>query len=154
MSFGLLAVVRRSEWLAVDGWAIGAAVLAAAGLFQLSPLKRRCLHACHAPLPFIAARWQGLRPARESLRLGVAHGLFCVGCCWALMLLMFVVGTGSVGWMLILGAVMAAEKNLPGGQRLASPLGLVLLTGAAATMGVHVGAWPFRRGHFCSCRSG
>ena len=61
----------------------------------------------------------GQAPSREALRLGIDHGLFCVGCCWALMLLMFVVGTGSIGWMLALAAVMAAEKNLPGWQTLA-----------------------------------
>jgi predicted metal-binding membrane protein len=59
--------------------------------------------------------------------MGLHHGLYCVGCCWALMLLMFVVGTGSVGWMLLLGAVMAAEKNLPWGRWLSAPLGLALL---------------------------
>jgi predicted metal-binding membrane protein len=61
------------------------------------------------------------------LRLGAHHGLYCLGCCWALMLLMFVVGMGSVGWMLLLGALMAAEKNLRWGRRLSAPLGLALL---------------------------
>jgi predicted metal-binding membrane protein len=59
--------------------------------------------------------------------LGLDHGLFCVGCCWAIMLLMFVIGTGSVGWMLLLGAIMAAEKNLPWGRRLSAPLGVTLI---------------------------
>ena len=63
------------------------------------------------------------RRAREAWRIGVDHGVFCVGCCWALMLLMFVVGTGNLGWMLVLAAVMAAEKNLPWGRRLRTPLG-------------------------------
>jgi predicted metal-binding membrane protein len=58
----------------------------------------------------------------------MAH--FCVGCCWCLMLLMFAVGTGNIGWMLALRAVMAAEKNLPAGRRLASPIGAVLLLAA------------------------
>jgi predicted metal-binding membrane protein len=66
------------------------------------------------------------------LLLGAHHGLYCVGCCWALMLLMFVVGTGSVGWMLALGAVMAAEKNLAWGRRLSAPLGIGLLVWSAA----------------------
>jgi len=57
----------------------------------------------------------------------LAHGLFCVGCCWALMLLMFAVGAGSLGWMLVLGAVMAVEKNLPWGRRIGKPLGAALL---------------------------
>ncbi len=138
LSLGLLELVRLSDWLTFNGWAIGAAVLAVAGAFQLSPLKRRCLDACHAPMPFIAARWQGRAPLRESLRLGLAHGFFCLGCCWALMLLMFIVGTGSVGWMLVLGALMAAEKNLPIGRRMTVPLALALV--AAATWTAVAGA--------------
>ena len=79
-------------------------MLAGAGLFQFSALKYRCLEQCHTPFAFVAARWHGVAPAREAWRLGVDHGLFCVGCCWALMLLMFVVGMGSLGWMLALAA--------------------------------------------------
>jgi len=62
--------------------------------------------------------------------LGIRHGAFCVGCCWCLMLLMFVIGSANIGWMLALGAVMAAEKNLPGGRRLAAPVVTVLLLAA------------------------
>ena len=71
----------------------------------------------------MTAHWRGRSPAREAWGLGLAHGLFCVGCCWALMLVMFVVGMGNVGWMLVLGLVMAAEKNLPWGERLSAPRG-------------------------------
>ena len=67
--------------------------------------------------------WRGARPLREAWGLGLAHGLFCVGCCWALMLIMFVVGTGNVGWMLALALVMAVEKNLAWGRRLSAPVG-------------------------------
>jgi predicted metal-binding membrane protein len=63
--------------------------------------------------------------------LGAHHGLFCVGCCWAIMLLMFVVGTGNVGYMLVLGAVMAIEKNAAWGKKLSRPLGFGLMTWAA-----------------------
>jgi len=62
------------------------------------------------------------------------HGMFCNGCCWSLMLLMFALGSGSLGWMLVLGAVMAAEKNLPWGGQMSQPLGLVLLTGGVAVL--------------------
>jgi predicted metal-binding membrane protein len=122
----------RSGWFLAHDWIVGAAVLAGAGLFQWSALKYRCLEACRTPFGFVASRWHGRSPSREALRIGVDHGIFCVGCCWALMLLMFVVGTGSVGWMLALAAVMAGEKNLPGGRRLRMPLGLGLLGWAAA----------------------
>jgi predicted metal-binding membrane protein len=78
---------------------------------------------------------RGVRPALEAFKLGAAHGMYCIGCCWALMLIMFVVGTGSLGWMLVLALVMAAEKNHPRGRLLAAPLGIVLL-GWSAVMTV------------------
>ena len=90
---------------------IGAAVVALAGLFQFSRLKDFCLERCRAPLGFILRRWRGPAPHRAALAIGLDHGLYCVGCCWALMLLMFVTGTASLGWMLLLATVMAAEKN-------------------------------------------
>jgi predicted metal-binding membrane protein len=130
VGLGLAEGVRRSDWLTFNGWAIAVVVLLAAGLFQFSSLKYRCLEECRSPLGFIAARWSGRRPWRESVRLGWAHGLFCVGCCWALMALMFVVGAGSIFWMLALGAVMALEKNRPWGRRMAAPLGLGLVAAA------------------------
>ena len=71
--------------------------------------------------------------------MGIAHGLFCVGCCWSLMLVMFAVGLGSLAWMLVLGVVMAIEKNLPWGRRLTRPLGVVLIL---AGRGSAVAAWP------------
>ena len=113
--------------VATHGWMLGVTVLAAAGIFQFSALKYRCLEQCHTPFAFVNARWHGRAPAREAWRIGLGHGLFCVGCCWAIMLLMFVVGTGSLGWMLVLAVVMAAEKNLPWGRRLRAPLGLGLI---------------------------
>jgi predicted metal-binding membrane protein len=128
----LLAAARREGALIVHGWAIGAAVLAGAGLFQFSALKYRCLEQCHTPFGFVVARWHGRSAARDAFRLGLDHGLFCVGCCWALMLVMFVVGMGSLGWMIVLAAVMAAEKNLSWGRRLRTPLGLGLIGWAAA----------------------
>jgi predicted metal-binding membrane protein len=137
---GLLHAVADSlPWLATHGWVIGAGVLGVAGIFQFSALKYRCLDKCHTPFGFIIERWRGRAPAREALRLGVDHGVFCIGCCWALMLLMFVVGTGSIGWMLALAAVMAAEKNLPGGKRLRTPLGAALIASACVLVAVNLG---------------
>ena len=127
VDWAVLSVVRQSDWLIANGWVIGAAVLATAGLYQFSTLKYRCLDKCRAPLGFVIEHWRGAREKWQALLLGGRHGAFCVGCCWCLMLLMFVVGTANVGWMLALGAVMAAEKNLPAGRRLASPIGAVLL---------------------------
>lgn len=133
------AAVAASGWLTAHGWVIGALVLAGAGAFQFSSLKYRCLERCRTPFGFVNARWTGRAPAWEALRIGVDHGLFCVGCCWALMLVMFVVGMGNLGWMLLLAAVMAAEKNLPIGRRLATPVGIGLLAWAAVTVAANLG---------------
>jgi len=139
--FGLVAHAADSaihvaagglSWLALHSWVVGASVLALAGAFQFSPLKYRCLERCRTAFGFVNARWRGRRPAREALRIGFEHGVFCVGCCWALMLVMFVVGMGNLGWMLVLAALMAAEKNLPFGRRLAAPVGVALLACAGA----------------------
>ena len=141
LAFGLIAhgadaalvfAGQRSPSFVGHGWMVGAAVLAGAGLFQFSALKYRCLEQCRTPYGFVTGRWHGRSPAREAFRIGIDHGAFCIGCCWALMLVMFVVGTASIGWMLALAALMAAEKNLPGGARLRLPIGLGLLAIAAA----------------------
>ena len=136
--------VRQSDWLVFNGWALGAAVLALAGAFQFSALKHYCLTRCRAPLSFVISRWHGRAPRREALRLGLAHGIFCVGCCWAMMLLMFIVGTGSVGWMLVLGAAMAVEKNLTGNgwlsRHIGTVFGIALLAGASAITVTHLAA--------------
>ena len=129
---------ERVPSLAVNGWIAGASVIATAGLFQFSALKYRCLEQCRTPLSFIMSHWRGQSPRREAFLLGAHHGAFCVGCCWALMLLMFVVGTASIGWMLALGAVMAIEKNMPWGKRLSAPLGVGLLGIAALAAAVNV----------------
>jgi len=136
--FVVHVLARRSEWLVVNAWTLGAGLLAIAGLFQFSRLKYRCLDKCRTPLSFIIQHWRGIAPRRDAFRLGLHHGLFCVGCCWAIMLLIFVVGTGNIGWMLLLGAVMATEKNARWGRKLSRPLGLVLMTSAALIAGAHL----------------
>jgi predicted metal-binding membrane protein len=134
----LHGLVVAVPWLTFNGWIIGAGVLAAAGAFQFSSLKYDCLDKCRAPFSFVNEHWRGRAPHRQSFLLGMHHGIFCVGCCWAIMLLMFVVGTGSVGWMLVLGAVMAIEKNVPWGRRLSAPLGVGLLGWASILVVDHV----------------
>ena len=134
----LRAAAAQSEWLSFNSWIIGSLILAAAGLFQFSALKYHCLRRCRTPFSFIAKHWHGLRPLGDALRLGLDHGVFCVGCCWAIMLLMFVVGSGSVGWMLALALLMALEKNTPWGPRLSRPLGGALLAGAVTLVAVHL----------------
>ena len=79
-------------------------------------------------------RWTGRSPARDAFRIGVEHGAYCVGCCWSLMVVMFAVGSGSLGWMLLLALVMAAEKNLPWGRRLSGPVGFALVGTSVAVV--------------------
>jgi predicted metal-binding membrane protein len=136
MLFGLVVCVgdgflhsalERHEWLQTHAWMIGTGILILAGLYQFTPLKYYCLEKCRSPLSFIVAHWQGHHERRRAFQLGWRHGLFCIGCCWSLMLLMFAVGMGNLGWMFILGALMALEKNLPWGQRLSAPVGVILI---------------------------
>jgi len=129
---GILALLAASPRLAWNGWMIGAGVIALAGAFQFTKLKYECLEKCRTPLSFVMEHWRGRAQLRQAFALGLHHGLFCVGCCWALMLLMFAVGTGSLGWMLALAAVMAVEKNVSWGRRLSAPLGVALLAWAGA----------------------
>lgn len=128
---GLHAATGNVALLRAGNWGIAAAVFAAAGLYQFSSLKYRCLDKCRSPVSFVMQHWRGDAEHRQALRLGLHHGLFCLGCCWSLMLLMFAVGIGSLTWMFALAAVMAAEKNAPWGRKLTTPLGAVLLLAAA-----------------------
>ena len=127
---GLHELVEMSAWLEANAWMLGAGTLLLAGAYQFTPLKYHCLDKCRSPLSFITEHWLGNRQQAQAFRLGVHHGIFCVGCCWSLMLLMFAVGVGNLGWMLVLGTVMAVEKNMSWGRRLSAPLGVVLLAGA------------------------
>ena len=138
LHLALHASLEGNAWLWANAWVPGALGLALAGAFQFSRLKYRCLDECRSPLAFAVARWRGVTPRRDAFRLGVDHGLYCVGCCWALMLLMFTFALGSLGWMLVLAAIMAVEKNLPWGRRLSRPLGVGLVVLAVATAAVHV----------------
>lgn len=133
----LLALFAGVPALALHGWIAGATVIAVAGAFQFSSLKYQCLDKCRTPLSFVIEHWRGHGHARHAFLLGAHHGLFCVGCCWALMLLMFAFGAGSLGWMLLLAAVMAVEKNVSWGRHISTPLGVGLLAWAAVTVATH-----------------
>ena len=127
---GVHAAVEALPWLAANPQLIIGATLLTAGLWQFSPLRDRCLDECRSPLGFVLNRWRGVSERREALLMGVAHGAFCVGCCWSLMLVMFGVGISSLSGMLVLGGVTAIEKNLPHGRRLTRPLGVALVIAA------------------------
>lgn len=119
-------------------WLLAPGSLVLAGAFQLSSLKERCLRQCRSPRAMLLAGWRGQRPLAESFLLGVEHGRFCVGCCWALMLVMFAVGSGNLGVMLALAAVMAGEKLLSRGDALGRPVAGLLFVAAAASVAVHL----------------
>lgn len=106
-----------------DRFAAGA-VLVVAGLYQWTPVKDACLSQCTAPVSFIQ-RHGGFQPTADgSFRLGFLHGLYCIGCCWVLMALLFVAGVMNIAWIVVLAAVVIAEKNLPGGRSIARGVGL------------------------------
>ena len=102
-----------------------AAVLLAAGSYQLLPLKDVCLRNCRNPLELFTVRW---RPgARGAFRMGFEHGLYCVGCCWMLMLLLFVAGVMNLLWVALIAAFIFVEKLLPGARYTSAIAGLALL---------------------------
>ena len=127
---GIHAAVDTVPWLAAHPELILGTTLLGAGLWQFSPLRDRCLDECRSPMGFVMNRWRGVSEARESFAMGIAHGAFCVGCCWSLMLVMFGIGLANITAMLALGGLTAIEKNLPWGRRLTRPLGVVLLLAA------------------------
>ena len=89
-----------------DGLTAGLLVLA--GLYQLTPLKQACLRHCRTPLGFLMAEWR--EGTRGALAMGLRHGLYCAGCCWALMLLLFAAGVMNPVWIVFLTVVVALEK--------------------------------------------
>jgi predicted metal-binding membrane protein len=122
---GVHALVAGWGWLAARPELVLGATLVLAGAFQFSPLKNACLTACRNPVGFL---WQHYRRgAAGAWRLGLRHGMSCLGCCWALMLLMFATGVGSLAWMVGLTAVMVVEKTARWGARLVVPVGVALL---------------------------
>ncbi len=108
---------------------MSAALLAVAGVYQLTPLKQACLRACRSPLSFLMGN---TRPGGiGTFRLGITHGVYCLGCCWALMLLLFAGGVMSLPVILGLTAWVLVEKLLPLGERSSYVSGVVLLATAA-----------------------
>jgi len=122
---GLHAAVAASPWLHEREWAIGGSVLALAGAFQFSSLKDACLDKCRHPAQFLMRYYE--RGIGGGFRLGARHGAFCVGCCWALMLVMFAAGFASLLWMAVLTTLMVHEKTRPAGRRAVPVTGIALL---------------------------
>jgi len=118
-------LVERWPWLDEHHQVIAGSVLVMAGAFQFSSLKDRCLTVCRSPGLYIMQYYR--RGVRAALNIGVRHGLFCMGCCWALMLVGFAAGVANLWWMAALTAVMVFEKTAPGGDRAVKPIGLGLI---------------------------
>jgi predicted metal-binding membrane protein len=115
------------EWLSWDrgGPYLAGAVIVGAALYQLTPLKDRCLTRCRSPLMFLLESWRDGRIG--ALRMGVEHGAWCVGCCWALMAALFALGVMSIGWMAFIAALIAVEKLLPARELANKGIAIILL---------------------------
>lgn len=100
-------------------------LLVIAGVYQFSPLKKVCLSHCRTPLGFLLGEWRA--GTGGAFVMGVRHGLLCVGCCWALMVLLFVGGVMNLAWIAALTVAVAVEKMAPYGDRLGAMMGLVLM---------------------------
>lgn len=103
-----------SEWVAMNWGRAGGALLVMAGIYQLTPLKDICLRQCRTPLSFVMTRWQDGRAG--AVRMGLVHGLYCVGCCWLLFLILIPLGVMNVAAMAAVTAVVFAEKVVPRGR--------------------------------------
>ena len=106
-------------------WLVSGAVLVTAGAFQFTRLKEKCLDSCRHPGAYLLQHYR--RRRRAAFAMGVGHGVFCLGCCWALMLLMFAAGFANLVWMAALAAVMIYEKVGRHGRTLSPVVGVVLL---------------------------
>jgi predicted metal-binding membrane protein len=127
----LAAAGQVSMQMVLTSGVLGGTILILAGLYEFSPLKSRCLSHCRSPLEWIAHHQ---RPGSlGALRMGMEHGFFCLGCCWMLMLLLFVSGVMNLLWVAVIAAFVLVEKLLPGG-----PMAAKLAGGALVIFGVYV----------------
>jgi predicted metal-binding membrane protein len=133
-AFGLAALALDGvlHWLVIQQpllgereWLFKGAVLIIAGAFQFSPIKDRCLRECRHPMSFMLHHYR--RGIAGGWQVGFRHGLHCVGCCWALMLVMFAVGVGNLAWMAAIAGIMLMEKTSRIGRRLVPYVGGVLI---------------------------
>jgi predicted metal-binding membrane protein len=114
---------------------LGGAVLVAAGLYQMTPLKTICLTKCRSPLGLVMEHAQDLgRGMRGPLRVGLSHGAYCLGCCWALMAILVVLGLMNLGWMAAVSALILVEKVLPPGPTLGRIIGMAIALAGAAVL--------------------
>ena len=133
LQWGLEAALLLSPMMAGAGPLLGGSLLIIAGLYQWTPLKDACLSQCQSPFAFIQ-RHGGFRGERKAaLTLGLRHGAYCIGCCWALMILLFVAGVMNLLWVAAIGALVLAEKLIPG-RRFRRFTGLALIAAGVALL--------------------
>ena len=125
LQWGLDEAGLLSERMAFGNAILAGAVLVGAGVYQLTPLKDACLRHCRSPSEFLLRHWR--RGALGAVRTGVRHGLFCLGCCWMLMALLFVGGVMNVAWIGVIALFVLLEKTAPWGARTSRLSGLLLL---------------------------
>lgn len=124
-ALGLDALASRSMFLMDNAGRIGGVVLVAAGLYQLSPLKNVCLAKCRTPTQFLMTSWRN--GYGGALRMGIEHGVFCLGCCWLLFVILFPLGMMNVAVLALLTALIFAEKVLPVGRAVSLIAGAALM---------------------------
>ncbi len=139
VAYGVFEAIRHLSvgWLLWDRggrWVAGAVLLAGAA-YQLSPAKHACLRHCRATIPFLTREWRDGR--RGALLMGILHGAWCSGCCWALMGALFALGVMSLTWMALVAAAVAAEKLLPWQRGTADTVAVLL-----AALGIGVAVMP------------
>jgi predicted metal-binding membrane protein len=132
LDLGVHAAVHASPWLHEHDWLFGGSVLVLAGAFQFTKLKDACLDKCRHPAAFMLRFYE--RGVRGGFRLGARHGVFCVGCCWALMLVMFAAGVANLLWMALLTMLTIHEKTRPSGRRAVPVTGFALLAAASTVL--------------------
>lgn len=124
--FGLDIGLHQWHWLHERSWLYSGFTLVVAAAFQFSSLKQQCLQVCRHPFSFLTHHYE--RGLLAAWKIGIYHGLYCLGCCWALMLVMFVIGVGHLTWMLLLTVVMTMERTRQNFWSIMLVLGVVLLS--------------------------
>lgn len=130
--WGLERAALLSPAMVATSPALGAALLIAAGIYQLTPLKRACLRHCRSPAHFLSGHWRG--GTTGAFRMGLEHGAYCLGCCWVLMGLLFVGGVMNLLWIAAIALFVLVEKLVPhgvGGGRLA---GIAMIAAGAIVL--------------------
>jgi predicted metal-binding membrane protein len=130
LQWSLERVGSLSSTMVLTSPLLGGLLLIAAGVYQLTPIKQACLRHCRSPLHFLSTSWR--RGANGAFVMGVEHGVFCVGCCWFLMLLLFFGGVMNLYWVGGLALFVLIEKVVPAGHWLSYATGLILVAGGVA----------------------